>query len=177
MEGFIRKYGEIEGKKRFNNFIDAVNNSFEDTNKYHQSKRGVCFFNKIIKKLSELGYNFTYYYGDNEMRKYSHIDGVLYSLDFFILELNICVEFNGDYWHANPEIYEKNWIHPIKKVSAEDIWKYDANRNKSLKEEFLIDVINVWEKSIYIDKKEDIIIDEIIKKIEYKYVSKYKKDK
>ena len=91
--------------------------------------------------------------------------------------MNICVEFNGDYWHANPEIYEKNWIHPIKKVSAEDIWKYDANRNKSLKEEFLIDVINVWEKSIYIDKKEDIIIDEIIKKIEYKYVSKYKKDK
>lgn len=177
LEGFIRKYGEIEGKKRFNNFIDAVNNSFEDTNKYHQSKRGVCFFNKIIKKLSELGYNFTYYYGDNEMRKYSHIDGVLYSLDFFILELNICVEFNGDYWHANPEIYEKNWIHPIKKVSAEDIWKYDSNRNKSLKEEFLIDVINVWEKSIYIDKKEDIIIDEIIKKIEYKYVSKYKKDK
>ena len=177
LEGFIRKYGEIESKKRFNNFIDAVNNSFEDTNKYHQSKRGVCFFNKIIKKLSELGYNFTYYYGDNEMRKYSHIDGVLYSLDFFILELNICVEFNGDYWHANPEIYEKNWIHPIKKVSAEDIWKYDSNRNKSLKEEFLIDVINVWEKSIYIDKKEDIIIDEIIKKIEYKYVSKYKKDK
>lgn len=175
LEGFIRKYGETEGKKRFNNFIDAVNNSFEDTNKYHQSKRGVCFFNKIVKRLSELGYNFTYYYGDNEMRKYSHIDSVLYSLDFFILELNICIEFNGDYWHANPEIYDKKWIHPIKKVSAEEIWKYDANRNKTLKEEFSIDVINVWEKSIYIDKKEDIIIDEIVKKIEY--VSKNKENR
>lgn len=175
IEGFIRRYGEEEGVKRFNDFIRSVSDSFENTNKYHQSKRGLCFFNKIVERLNELGYNYTYYYGDNELRKYSHIDNVLYSLDFFIPELNIDIEFNGDYWHCNPDIYDRKWFHPIKKQYAEDIWKYDENRSKSLKEEYDIDVISVWEKSVYLDKFEDKIISEILEKIEY--VSKNKEDR
>lgn len=175
LDGFIRKYGEKDGLERYNNFIDSISNTFEDTNKYHQSKRGLQFFNKIVDKLTSLGYKFTYYYGNNEIRKYSHIDMVLYSLDFFISELNIDIEFNGDYWHANPELYDKKWIHPIKKQTAEDIWKYDENRNNSLNEEYSIEVINVWEKSIYIDGNEDIIIDGILKRIEY--VSRNKENK
>lgn len=175
LDGFIRKYGEVEGKIKYDKFIQFINDSSEKTNKYHQSKRGMMFFEKLIKKLSECGINYEYNYGDNEIRKYSHIDEVLYSLDFYIVELNICIEFNGDYWHANPEMYKEDWYHPIKKMYAKDIWEYDNNRSNSLKSEYDIDVITVWEKSLYIDGDEDLIINKIVDKI--KYVSANKENR
>ena len=177
LEGFVRKYGEELGRYKFDEFIKIVSDSFEDTNKYHQSKRGLSFFNKLIEIIKDNGYDFKYYYGDNEIRKYSHIDSVLYSLDFFIPEICLDIEFNGDYWHANPDIYDENWIHPIKKCSSLDIWKYDRNREETLKKEFGIVIFNVWEKDIYIDKKDDEIINLILEKIKELYDSKYKEDK
>jgi G:T-mismatch repair DNA endonuclease (very short patch repair protein) len=58
------------------------------------------------------------------------------------IDNKIIVEYNGDYWHANPLKYNGNdIIHH--NISANEIWEKDLQRNKKL-EEFGYNVIIVW---------------------------------
>jgi hypothetical protein len=53
------------------------------------------------------------------------------SYDFKIHGLKLLLEINGDFWHANPEIYKADDIlnHP-QKISAKDIWEKDKNKTE-----------------------------------------------
>ena len=173
LEGFVRRYGEVEGKKKFDEYVKSITSKSIDTNKYHQSRNGMVFFDKVVEELKHRGHDFKYYYGTRELKKYSHRDHNLYSLDFYIPDLNIDIEFNGDYWHANPELYDAEWFHPVKRKYAKEIWDYDKRKKSALESEFGMIVYEVWEKTIYTDKREDEIINKLVNDIEY--VSKNKK--
>lgn len=70
--------------------------------------------------------------------------------DFYFSNQNLLVEVNGDYWHANPEIYEPNDIvnYPgEKEVMAKEVWKKDRDKAK-LAEKKGYDVFKVWENDI-----------------------------
>ena len=58
------------------------------------------------------------------------------------------IEFNGDYWHANPELYLfEDYVGNIlnnKPTYAYEIWAKDAKK-KSLAEEHGYEVMVVWE--------------------------------
>jgi hypothetical protein len=54
------------------------------------------------------------------------------------------IEFNGDYWHANPAIYEMDWFNKTKKMKAHVLWEYDANKRK-LAESHGYEVLTIWE--------------------------------
>jgi hypothetical protein len=41
---------------------------------------------------------------------------------------NTSIEFNGDYWHCNPNAYDADHVHEIKGQSAKEIWDADAKR-------------------------------------------------
>ena len=56
-----------------------------------------------------------------------------YICDIFIKDLNLIIEYNGDYWHCNPKKYEPDYIHPHKKKKAEEIWNDDKVRIDNLK--------------------------------------------
>jgi hypothetical protein len=63
------------------------------------------------------------------------------------------IEFNGDYWHANPNIYEKNDF--IRNLSAKDIWQRDKIKIKTAnKSGFRTKVI--WENDFLKDKEKII---------------------
>ena len=67
----------------------------------------------------------------------------LYRVDY-VLNKKI-IEFNGDFWHANPILYEKSDIvrkNPIQ--TADEIWENDARRIQSL-EKLGYQVKVVWE--------------------------------
>lgn len=38
----------------------------------------------------------------------------------------------GDYWHCNPEKYESNFFHHVKKIHAHEIWSNDAKRLETI---------------------------------------------
>ena len=65
------------------------------------------------------------------------------------------IEFNGDYWHANPKIYDNDDL--IRGTKAEDIWKRDALKI-SIAESHGFRTFVVWEND-YINNKEKIIKD------------------
>jgi hypothetical protein len=86
-------------------------------------------------------------------------------LDFFIRDLNIGIEFNGDIWHANPIKFEANdKPFPFQKnLTSEDIWSKDKIKNDFLRTK-LNKLIIIWESDLHkdgIDKTVDKIIKEI----------------
>lgn len=69
-----------------------------------------------------------------------------YELDIYLLDLRLAIEYNGNYWHANPEFYSENEIINIKGTEylVSEIWKKDQRKlefcnNKN------ITLITVWE--------------------------------
>lgn len=66
--------------------------------------------------------------------------------DIYIPELNLILEYNGDYWHCNPEVYKKNYHHKIKSKTAEEIWEDDKIKVDFIKSKnYNIEIL--WEKT------------------------------
>ena len=62
----------------------------------------------------------------------------------YIKELNLIVEFNGDYWHCNPKKYDENYFHPHKKKTAKEIWEEDNTRVDNIKS-YGYNLVIIWE--------------------------------
>jgi len=64
--------------------------------------------------------------------------------DLVSTEQKFCIEFNGDYWHCNPRMYNSNYRHPHVGMNAKEIWDRDERKLRTLKEQgYNIKV--VWE--------------------------------
>jgi hypothetical protein len=42
-------------------------------------------------------------------------------LDIYFPKLNKAIEYNGDYWHCNPNKYEADYFHKKSKLTAKEI--------------------------------------------------------
>lgn len=67
-----------------------------------------------------------------------------YFIDIVSEPLKMIIEFNGDYWHCNPEFYSGSFFHPKKAMTAAQVWEYDAMRNRVLELKGY-NVFTVWE--------------------------------
>lgn len=56
------------------------------------------------------------------------------------------IEFYGDYWHANPAVYDPTYIISRKRMTASEIWARDAERIKKIEAEGY-QVKIVWERN------------------------------
>ena len=63
--------------------------------------------------------------------------------------MKVAIEFNGDYWHANPKSYDKNFTIKQCNITAGEIWEKDSSRYKVLEEEFGIKTYVIWESEYY----------------------------
>ncbi len=77
--------------------------------------------------------------------------------DYVIPELKLCIEFNGDCFHANRMIYKNSdYPNPFQKhLTAEDIWKYDEIKNSEIIN-VGYDIIIIWESEYNKDKEQVI---------------------
>lgn len=140
-ESFIRKYGKEEGIIKFKEYLTNFSkHSFV-------SKSSQKFFEELYTILPIKLQKDCYY--SNLNREYLiHFEHTTYLYDFTIPSLKYCIEFNGDYWHANPAIY--NWSDIIrypqgKMVEAQQIWTNDAEKILALKKYRGYDVDIIWE--------------------------------
>lgn len=67
--------------------------------------------------------------------------------DFVNHDSKLILEVNGDFWHANPEMYAEDWINPITKVTAKEKWNYDEEKTQYAESKGY-KVITIWEKNI-----------------------------
>ena len=102
---------------------------------------------KFFKEIDDI-FNKKYHteFGDKNQEHHIYIDGKNYYLDYYVQELNLDIEFQGDVWHGNPEIFEPDdhCIPTCKSLTAKDLWQKDQERMDKLKS-IGITTIVVWE--------------------------------
>lgn len=143
----IKKYGEEEGLKiwqnRQDNWQATLNNKTDDEkarinrlkigNGTSISKAEKMILEQIRPILPEIDHQFTII----KDKKKQYIFDLAYK--------NKLIEYNGDFWHCNPKIYDKNYIHPRLKLTANEIWQKDAKKTNFAKS-YGYEVLVVWEQ-------------------------------
>lgn len=135
LDGFIRKYGEKEGNLRW---------SKKFKNRYN-SKKATKFFTELLSLLDDQYEVYTASNINGEYGVKNPITNKFYFYDFVIPELKLCIEFNGDYWHCNPNKYNPLYEHKQSGLLAKDIWENDKIKIETIKEQRGYDVIVIWE--------------------------------
>jgi hypothetical protein len=107
------------------------------------SQKEVEFSKEMIDFLQKLGYN-KFCYHENGNKKIRIGPKKYYVLDFFVEELNLAIEFFGDYFHGNPEIYDEDFLIVFKRLKRKDINHKDSIRISELLN-FGIETFIVWE--------------------------------
>ena len=135
-ETFINKYGETEGLKRFKLWSDMTHWGYSSVSQN--------LFNDISNILNIRDA----WYAISNKGEYKIIDKLnkkTYLLDYYIPELKICVEFDGDMWHANPTKYKPtDYPNPYSNLSAQEIWEADKRKQEYLESQG-IKVVRIWE--------------------------------
>ena len=150
LETFIRKWGEEEGHKRYEEYYEKTKGGLG------RSMLSKQCFDEILEVLnkkytSEFGNfnegNVLYY--NNETTRYC--DGRNFWLDCYFVDFNINIEFNGDVFHGNPQIFNENdRCNPFRiELTAKEMWEKDSNRLKLLKKFHNIDTLVIWEYDYY----------------------------
>jgi hypothetical protein len=101
------------------------------------------FTNMLIERIGELEHTSF----NNPFGKWSNLLNTYVVYD--IKHKNCIIEFNGDYWHANPKIYTDTAI--IRGKTASDIWHRDMLKLKTVSDLGFL-VMTVWEDDFKNDK-------------------------
>jgi G:T-mismatch repair DNA endonuclease (very short patch repair protein) len=170
LENYVNKYGETEGKKLYlerNNKVGKANTllyyeekfgEIEGNIKYDEYRKrrhkylGPTKSNKSKLINTILNKNLINYVEEYKYTNETKRNG---SIDFYLTDYNIIIEYYGDYWHCNPNVYEKNYYHKILKRFAYEIWEKDKERiNYIFEKEFKknIAILIIWESTKFTEE-------------------------
>jgi hypothetical protein len=133
----INKYGEEKGEQIFNNrqikWLNSLNKNGNLKSGY--SKISQELFYKILDYYNIEHRENIYFATKNNEIKLSN-DKKTYIYDFTDTKNKKMIEYNGDEYHANPNIYEStDNPHPFRKwLTSEDIWSKDEDKLNLAKE-------------------------------------------
>lgn len=142
LEWHIAQYGDIEGPVKYAARMDSWNAKMAEKVKTGVSSVASSLFDQIdqIASISSV------------REKVIRTDDRLYRVDFY--HDNKVIEFFGDYWHANPKIYQPNRIMVGGKL-AEDIQSNNDRKIRALRNKG-IEVLVVWEHDYKMNKQAEI---------------------
>lgn len=157
LEICINKYGEVEGRKIFNErqlkWQQTLTNN--TTLKVGYSKVSQILFFKLLSlykthdNIYFAEHNREFYLRDNNKK--------IFVYDFCDNNQKKIIEFQGDNYHANPELYTQD-THPFpynKNLTAKDIWDKDAYKQNVAKEHGY-DILYIWERDFKINDQLEI---------------------
>jgi len=146
LENFIDKYGDDDGIKRY---LDLFN-----------KKNKIKFYSKVSQELFDsllknINFDKIYYaeynkeYGIKSKKRY-------YFYDFVVLDNKKIIEFNGDIWHANPNLYDNN-NKPFcyENIDLNEIWDFEKKKLRIAKNRGF-EILVIWENE-YRDSKDEVI--------------------
>jgi len=164
LEYLIEKYGKVKGLLKFKEINKKKSESHDPVAIAHKSNISIDEAVELILNRQNLKY-----FSQLEREFVNLIESITGKLDhtsfnkpfgkwcheletYLIYDIkhnNCIVEFNGNYWHADPKIY--NHDHMIRHRSAQEIWKRDEIKIK-LAKELGYNVIVIWEDEFLKDK-------------------------
>lgn len=121
------------------------------------AKFGSSLEKRVAKSLINLNYNIITQYRFSEDR--------FWTFDFYLPELRLGIEVNGDAVHANPKLYKDNDIIPAIGKTAKEIWEKDYTKYKQARL-LNYDIVYIWENDMkFLSEKElTKLVNEKIKK-------------
>jgi len=180
IENFIDKYGMIKGPEKYYQWIERLKYSHtkERYVKKYGIKEGLKRYQEIIRKKtnhlyvnrqSVIALEFCeslneaindkfekIYFGDKEYKFFVWENDIKIAMvDFYIKDINVVVEFYGDYWHRNP----KKYTDEISKIIREN----DDRRIDAIIKKFGSKVIIIWEEEYKNNRNK--VLNSVIKKI------------
>lgn len=165
LDYFIEKLGELNGRVKYKEIsLGKAKGGYVSGSSY--SKASQDFFNIVDKEICKF---YRTYFASKNHEKIIYIDEInkCYLLDYYIEEIKTCIEFNGDYYHANPKKYNPDFEFPefSKDVTlkAKDLWEKDKIKKEHLKKSHRIKTIVVWESDYYKNKDNEDFYKKIIK--------------
>ena len=170
IEFYIQKYGEIEGKKHYNNRINNWIKKLDDKsydekriitlkrtrNLPRFSKEATDFFIQLLSKIDvNLIKDLDIFYGDNEMILWDYGTKRPFFYDFSIPKIKLIIEYNGSIFHPNLDKLNESeilkWQCPFTKVDAITKNEIDSYKIK-FAESIGYQVIVIWDTDEYTHK-------------------------
>ena len=148
IEKYVEEIGTIKFTERQRKWLKKLQENFIENgdNRSIQSQ----FAKQCITEICKY---FNIEYPKKEHYIYDKINKRAYAYDFYYNHK--IIEFNGDYWHCNPKIYDKDFYNKVKQKTAAEIWNYDNIKNDTDKK-YNNDVLIIW-KSDYNENKQNTI--------------------
>ena len=149
-DNFVRKYGENEGYLKWISWLDNSTN--------YSKISQTCF-----KELDKYFQNYSTQYQLKGGEKQISTSKFNCLLDYYIQELNVCVEFNGGCFHGDSRLYEDddccNPYYP--NITAKELREKDQIRYDTLLNECGIKTYVIWE----LDYKNGMNLEEFASRI------------
>lgn len=79
-------------------------------------------------------------FGKGNVRHKFFVEGVKHEYDFYISSLNLIIEFDGDYWHGNPALFDLD-ARMKQQYRIDESWTEKAKANG-------YDITRVWASSV-----------------------------
>lgn len=136
LEKCIMKYGEEEGRRRFEerqkNWAAKMREKYENGEyskvPYKLTSNMCSIFekgciDKIIKSMSETTENCN---TEDFVKQFEiFVKGLHRRFIYDLKYKNKIIEFNGDYWHCNPETYDADYFNTQLQMTAKEKWEFD----------------------------------------------------
>jgi hypothetical protein len=156
IEWYTKKYGEKEGKIKYKKRCDEIRKSSK-ISEYQNEQQWSKISQKMFWNIYDIIKNDykKIYFGE---LNHEYSCGTRNNFDFVVLDNKKVIEFNGDKFHANPKMYEKNDI-PLNFIgkTAEELWKEDEKKKKNIEKKGY-KLLTIWEND-YIKNKEMCILE------------------
>lgn len=149
IEWFIKKYGKEIGEEKYKKRATIVSKKSyfkiynREKNKNNYSKVSQKLFWKVYNSIPDLKNEKVYFAELN----HEYSCGISHCcFDFVSTNRNKVIEFNGDKFHANPNIFKETDIpNPYLNLSSKDIWELDRLKiEKAVSKGYKVLVI--WEE-------------------------------
>lgn len=150
--------GELESTRK------VMSNHMKNTIRLGKIKSSITSKNEkvIIDIIKQLGYKATQSF---------KVDTKI--CDIFVPELNLIIEYFGDYWHCNPIKYSANYFNQKKGKFAWELWNYDKLK-LDLIESYGYNIEVIWERDFRTNNE---IIKNIISKYDKKSITTPKRSR
>ena len=142
LEICIEKYGVGRGTERWKDRQEKWVKKVFNENTYIGGGKSIIGKNFNDKLENIIPEKYTLLSGNNE--KFIRDKDRVFKYDLTIIDLKLIFEFNGDYWHCNPEKWTADQINKSKNKTAKEIWDYDLAK-KNTAEKHGYKVIYIWE--------------------------------
>jgi len=162
LDRYITRYGVDEGNRLWSERQDKwqktiLSKSPKELARINSEKcsKGYCVSKAETRLFIRLSAHFI---GMRKSISLPYNNGANYYVYDMLLDKKI-IEYNGDFWHANPMVYNEDFVNPVSKMSYSDIWKKELHKERVALESGY-DFLRVWEYDFKND--EDGVIAECI---------------